>query len=60
METNENKNIMIQNLGDAATVFLGGKFIAIQANLKKQKKKTKKTKKQKTHKKQTNKQKNQS
>ena len=37
-ETNDNKNTMIQNLWDAAKVILRGKFIAIQAYLKKQEK----------------------
>ena len=35
LETNDNKNTMIQNLWDAAKVVLRGKFIAIQAYLKK-------------------------
>ena len=38
METNENENTMVQNLWDAAKVVLRGKFIAIQAYLKKQEK----------------------
>ena len=38
METNENENTMVQNLWDAAKVVLNGKFIAIQAYLKKQEK----------------------
>ena len=38
MKTNENENISIQNLWDAAKVVLRGKFIAIQAYLKKQEK----------------------
>ena len=36
--TNDNKNTMIQNLWDAAKAVLRGKFIAIQAHLKKQEK----------------------
>ena len=36
LETNYNKNTMIQNLWDAANAVLRGKFIAIQAYLKKQ------------------------
>ena len=38
LETNNNENTMIQNLWDAAKAVLRGKFIAIQAYLKKQKK----------------------
>ena len=38
LETNDNENTMIQNLWDAAKVVLRGKFIAIQAYLKKQEK----------------------
>ena len=38
LETNDNENTMIQNLWDAAKAALKGKFIAIQAHLKKQKK----------------------
>ena len=38
METNENENTMVQNLWDAAKAVLRGKFIAIQAYLKKQEK----------------------
>ena len=38
LETNENENTTIQNLWDAAKVVLRGKFIAIQAYLKKQEK----------------------
>ena len=38
LEINENRNIAYQNLSDAAKVVLGGKFIAIQAYLKKQEK----------------------
>ena len=36
LETNDNENTTIQNLWDAAKAVLRGKFIAIQANLKKQ------------------------
>ena len=38
LETNDNENMMIQNLWDAAKAVLRGKFIAIQAYLKKQEK----------------------
>ena len=38
LETNDNKNTMIQNLWDAAKAVLRGKFIAIQSCLKKQEK----------------------
>ena len=38
LETNDNENTMIQNLWDAAKAILRGKFIAIQAYLKKQEK----------------------
>ena len=38
LETNDNKNRMIQNLWDAAKAVLRGMFIAIQAYLKKQEK----------------------
>ena len=38
LETNDNKSTMIQNLWDAAKAVLRGKFIAIQAYLKKQEK----------------------
>ena len=38
LETNVNENTMIQNLWDAAKAVLRGKFIAIQAYLKKQEK----------------------
>ena len=38
METNENENTMVQKLWDAAKVVLRGKYIAIQAYLKKQEK----------------------
>ena len=37
-ETNDNENTTIQNLWDAAKAVLRGKFIAIQAFLKKQEK----------------------
>ena len=37
-QTNENENTMIQNLWDSAKAVLRGKFIAIQAYLKKQEK----------------------
>ena len=37
-ETNDNENTMTQNLWDAAKAILRGKFIAIQAHLKKQEK----------------------
>ena len=36
METNENENTSVQNLWDAAKVVLRGKYIALQAFLKKQ------------------------
>ena len=36
LETNDNKNTMTQNLWDATKAVLRGKFIAIQAYLKKQ------------------------
>ena len=35
IETNDNENMMTQNLWDAANAFLRGKFIAIQSYLKK-------------------------
>ena len=35
-ETNDNENMMTQNLSDAAKAVLRGKFIAIQSYLKKQ------------------------
>ena len=35
LKTNDNENTMIQNLWDAAKAVLRGKFIAIQAYLKK-------------------------
>ena len=38
LETNENENMTIQNLWDAAKAVLRGRFIAIQADLKKQEK----------------------
>ena len=38
LETNDNENTMIQNLWDAAKAVLRGKYIAIQAYLKKQEK----------------------
>ena len=38
METNKNENTMVQNLCDTAKRVLRGKFIAIQAYLKKQEK----------------------
>ena len=38
LETNDNKNMTIQNLWDAAKAVLRGKFRAIQAYLKKQEK----------------------
>ena len=38
LETNENKNMMIQNFWDAAKTVLRRKFIDIQAYLKKQEK----------------------
>ena len=38
LETNDNENTAIQNLWDAAKAVLRGKFIAIQAYLKKQEK----------------------
>ena len=38
IETNENENMTIQNLWDAAKAVLRGKFIPIQAFLKKQEK----------------------
>ena len=38
LETNDNENTMIQNLWDAAKAVLRGKFIVIQAYLKKQEK----------------------
>ena len=38
LETNDNENMTIQNLWDVAKAVLRGKFIAIQAYLKKQEK----------------------
>ena len=38
LETNNNKNMMLQNLWDAAKAVLRGKFIAIQSYLRKQEK----------------------
>ena len=38
LETNDNENTMTQNLWDTAEAVLRGKFIAIQAYLKKQEK----------------------
>ena len=38
LETNDNKNMAIQNLWDAAKAVLRGKFIAIQSYLKTQEK----------------------
>ena len=38
LQTNDNENMMIQNLWNAAKAALRGKFIAIQAYLKKQEK----------------------
>ena len=38
LETNDNENMTIQNLWDAAKAVLRGKFIPIQAYLKKQEK----------------------
>ena len=38
LETNDNENMMIQNLWDEAKAVLKGKFIAIQTYLKKQEK----------------------
>ena len=38
LETNDNENMTIQNLWDAAKAALRGKFIAIQSYLKKQEK----------------------
>ena len=38
METNENENTTIQTLWDAAKAVLRGKYIAIQAYVKKQEK----------------------
>ena len=41
LETNDNENITIQNLWDAAKAVLRWKFIAMQSYLKKQNKQTK-------------------
>ena len=38
LEKNENENVTIPNLWDAAKVVIRGKFIAIQSYLKKQEK----------------------
>ena len=38
MITNENENTKVQNLWEAVKLVLRGKYIAIQANLKKKKK----------------------
>ena len=38
LETNENENTITQNLWDTAKAILKGKFVAIQAYLKKQEK----------------------
>ena len=38
METNDNENTIVQNLWDIAEAVLRGKYIAIQAFLKKQEK----------------------
>ena len=38
METNENENMTVQNFWDAAKVVIKGKYIAIEAYLKKQEK----------------------
>ena len=38
LETNDNENMITQNLWDAAKAVLRGKFIAIQSYLKKQEK----------------------
>ena len=43
LETNDNENITIQNLWDAAKAVLRWKFIAMQSYLKKQNKQKKKT-----------------
>ena len=42
METNDNENVTIQNLWDATKAVLRGKFIVIQAFLKKEEKSQKK------------------
>ena len=41
LETNENEHTTTQNLWDTVSIVLRGKFIAIQAYLKKQKRKKK-------------------
>ena len=38
METNENENTMAHNVWDAAKVIVNGKYVTIQAYLKKQEK----------------------
>ena len=38
LETNDNENMMTQNLWDVAKAVIRGKFIAIQTHLKKQEK----------------------
>lgn len=38
LETNENENTTVQNLQNAARVVVRGKFMAVQASLKKQEK----------------------
>ena len=38
LKTNDNENMMTQNLWDAAKAVLKGKFTAIQSHLKKQEK----------------------
>ena len=38
LETNDNENMTMQNLWDAAKAVLGGKFIALQSYFKKQEK----------------------
>ena len=43
LETNDNENMMTQNLWDAAKAILRGKFIAIQTYLKKQEKSDRKS-----------------
>ena len=43
IETNENENTRTQNLWDTVKAVLRGRFIAIQAYLKKQEKKVKET-----------------
>ena len=42
IETNENENITTQNLWDTVKAVLRGKFIAIQAYIRKQEKKSNK------------------